>query len=69
MGPFTLMDYIGLDVIYHVAEIMFEEYKEPKFAAPPLLKQMVNSGYLGKKSGAGFYHYSGEEPLVNKLNL
>lgn len=69
MGPFTLMDYIGLDVIYHVAEIMFDEYKEPKFAAPPLLKQMVNSGYLGKKSTVGFYDYSGEEPSVNNLNL
>lgn len=68
MGPFTLIDYIGLDVIFHVAEIMFEEYKDPKFAAPPLLKQMVNSGYLGKKSGMGFYDYSGEKPSVNNLN-
>ncbi len=68
MGPFTLLDFIGLDVICHVAEIMFDEYKDRKFAVPSLLKQMVNSGYHGQKSGKGFYDYSGDEPVVSQIN-
>jgi 3-hydroxybutyryl-CoA dehydrogenase len=58
MGPFTLLDYVGLDTTYYIANIMFEEYREPRFAPPPLLKRMVLAGRLGKKSGRGFYEYS-----------
>jgi 3-hydroxybutyryl-CoA dehydrogenase len=57
MGPFTLLDYVGLDTTYYIANIMFEEYREPRFAPPPLLKRMVLAGRLGKKSGKGFYEY------------
>jgi 3-hydroxybutyryl-CoA dehydrogenase len=58
MGPFTLLDFVGLDTTYYIANIMFEEYREKRFAPPPLLKQMVLAGRLGKKSGRGFYDYS-----------
>jgi 3-hydroxybutyryl-CoA dehydrogenase len=57
MGPFTLLDFVGLDTTYYIANIMFEEYREKRFAPPPLLKQMVQAGRLGKKSGRGFYEY------------
>ncbi|HEX5719676.1 MAG TPA: 3-hydroxybutyryl-CoA dehydrogenase [Thermoanaerobaculia bacterium] len=57
MGPFTLLDFVGLDTTYYIANIMFEEYREKRFAPPPLLKQMVNAGRLGRKSGRGFYEY------------
>lgn len=57
MGPFTLLDFVGLDTTYFIADIMFEEYREKRFAPPPLLKQMVKAGRLGKKSGRGFYEY------------
>ncbi|MEZ5313114.1 MAG: 3-hydroxybutyryl-CoA dehydrogenase [Thermoanaerobaculia bacterium] len=58
MGPFTLLDFVGLDTTYYIANIMFDEYREKRFAPPPLLKQMVQAGRLGKKSGRGFYEYS-----------
>ena len=58
MGPFTLLDFVGLDTTYYIANIMFEEYREKRFAPPPLLKQMVLAGRLGKKSGRGFYDHS-----------
>ena len=57
MGPFTLLDFVGLDTTYYIANIMFEEYREKRFAPPPLLKQMVQAGRLGKKSGRGFYDH------------
>ena len=57
MGPFTLLDFVGLDTTYYIANIMFEEYREKRFAPPPLLKQMVQAGRLGRKSGRGFYEY------------
>ncbi len=57
MGPFTLLDFVGLDTIYFIANIMFDEFRETRFAPPPLLKRMVLAGYLGKKSGRGFYTY------------
>ena len=57
MGPFTLLDFVGLDTTYYIANIMFEEYREPAYAPPPLLKRMVLAGRLGKKSGQGFYQY------------
>ncbi len=58
MGPFTLLDFVGLDTTYYIANIMFEEYREKRYAPPPLLKQMVLAGRLGKKSGRGFYDHS-----------
>jgi 3-hydroxybutyryl-CoA dehydrogenase len=57
MGPLTLLDFVGLDTTYYIANIMFEEFREPRFAAPPLLKRMVLAGHLGRKSGRGFYEY------------
>ncbi|MEO6212696.1 MAG: 3-hydroxybutyryl-CoA dehydrogenase [Vicinamibacterales bacterium] len=57
MGPFTLLDFVGLDTTYYIANIMFEEYREPAYAPPPLLKRMVLAGRLGRKSGHGFYQY------------
>jgi len=59
MGPFTLLDFVGLDTTYYIANIMFEEFREPAYAPPPLLKRMVLAGRLGRKSGQGFYSYHG----------
>jgi 3-hydroxybutyryl-CoA dehydrogenase len=61
MGPFTLLDFVGLDTTYFIANIMFDEYREKRFAPPPLLKKMVQAGRLGKKSGRGFYDYGGKK--------
>jgi len=58
MGPFTLLDLVGLDTAMYVAEVMFEEFREPRFAPPALLKRMVLAGHLGRKSGRGFYSYT-----------
>jgi 3-hydroxybutyryl-CoA dehydrogenase len=60
MGPFTLLDLVGLDTTMYVAEVMFEEFREPRYAPPPLLKRMVMAGHLGRKSGKGFYNYGGK---------
>jgi len=57
MGPFALLDFVGLDTTYYIANIMFEEFREPVYAPPPLLKRMVLAGRLGRKSGRGFYKY------------
>ena len=57
MGPFRLLDFVGLDTTYYIANIMFEEFREPAYAPPPLLKRMVLAGRLGRKSGRGFYTY------------
>jgi len=57
MGPFTLLDLVGLDTTMFVAEVMFEEFREPRYAPPPLLKRMVTAGHLGRKTGRGFYKY------------
>jgi 3-hydroxybutyryl-CoA dehydrogenase len=69
MGPFTLLDFVGLDTAYKIAEIMFAEYREKRYAPPPLLKRMVLAGMLGKKSGKGFYDYSSNPPRVSSLGL
>jgi 3-hydroxybutyryl-CoA dehydrogenase len=61
MGPFTLGDFVGLDTTYYIANIMFDEFKEQRFAPPPLLKRMVMAGLYGRKSGRGFYDYSDPE--------
>jgi len=58
MGPLTLLDFVGLDTTYYIAEIMFEEFREKRFAPPPLLKRMVKAGLYGRKSGRGFYDYA-----------
>ncbi|HEY5425670.1 MAG TPA: 3-hydroxybutyryl-CoA dehydrogenase [Candidatus Tumulicola sp.] len=58
MGPFELLDFVGLDTTYYIAEIMFDEFKDPMMAAPPLLKRMVLAGRHGRKSGQGFYDYA-----------
>jgi len=57
MGPFTLLDLVGLDTTLFVAEVMFQEFREGRFAPPPLLRRMVLAGQLGRKSGKGFYDY------------
>ncbi len=57
MGPLTLLDFIGLDTAYYIANVMHDEFKDPQYAAPPLLKRMVLAGHLGRKTGKGFYDY------------
>ncbi|MGI8619318.1 MAG: 3-hydroxyacyl-CoA dehydrogenase family protein, partial [Gemmatimonadaceae bacterium] len=69
MGPFTLLDFVGLDTCYNIAEIMFNEYREKRYAPPPLLKRMVLAGMYGRKSGKGFYDYSEDPPKVSALGL
>jgi len=67
MGPLTLLDFVGLDTTYRIAEIMFTEYRERRYAPPPLLKRMVTAGLMGRKSGKGFYDYSVDPPRVTDL--
>lgn len=69
MGPFTLCDFVGIDTLYRIADIMFDDYRETRFAAPPLLKRMVALGYFGRKTGTGFYDYSGEKPVPMHLGI
>ena len=69
MGPFTLLDFVGLDTVHKIAEIMFTEYRESRYAPPPLLKRMVLAGMLGRKSGKGFYDYSSSPPRPSSLGL
>ena len=69
MGPLTLLDFVGLDTTHHIAEIMFKEYREARYAPPPLLKRMVLAGMFGRKSGKGFYDYSATPPVVTNLGL
>jgi 3-hydroxybutyryl-CoA dehydrogenase len=68
MGPFILLDFVGIDTTYYIAEILFNEYRERRFAPPPLLKRMVLAGMYGRKSGKGFYDYTDpKNPKANKL--
>lgn len=67
MGPLTLLDFVGLDTSLKVGEILYEEFREPRYAPPPLLKRMVLAGWFGKKSGKGFYDYSVDPPGVTPL--
>ena len=68
MGPLTLNDFVGIDTTYYIAEILFNEYREKRFAPPPLMKRMVMAGMLGRKTGKGFYDYSDpKNPKPNKL--
>lgn len=69
MGPFTLGDFVGLDTTYYIAEIMFTEFREKRFAPPPLLKRMVLAGLYGRKSGRGFYDYTADPKNPTPMNL
>jgi 3-hydroxybutyryl-CoA dehydrogenase len=69
MGPFTLGDFVGLDTTYYIAEIMFNEFREKRFAPPPLLKRMVLAGLYGRKTGRGFYDYSRDAKNPTPMNL
>jgi 3-hydroxybutyryl-CoA dehydrogenase len=69
MGPFTLGDFVGLDTTYYIAEIMFNEFREKRFAPPPLLKRMVLAGLYGRKSGRGFYDYTKDPKNPTAMNL
>lgn len=63
MGPFLLCDFVGIDTLYKISEIMFDEYREERYAPPPLLKRIVAMGRYGRKTGMGFYDWSGDEPV------
>jgi 3-hydroxybutyryl-CoA dehydrogenase len=68
MGPFTLLDFVGLDTTYYITHVMYDEFKEQRFASPPLLKRLVMAGWYGRKTGKGFYDYSDpNNPKPNKL--
>ena len=68
MGPFTLLDFVGLDTTYYITHVMYDEFKEQRFASPPLLKRLVMAGWYGRKTGKGFYDYSDpNKPQANKL--
>jgi 3-hydroxybutyryl-CoA dehydrogenase len=68
MGPFTLLDFVGLETTYYITHVMYDEFKERRFASPPLLKRLVMAGWYGRKTGKGFYDYSDPaNPKPNKL--
>lgn len=67
MGPFTLLDYVGLDTVALVAEVMYQEFREQRFAPPPLLRRLVLAGHLGRKAGRGFYDHSVDPPVPARL--
>ncbi len=68
MGPFTLLDFVGLDTTYYITHVMYDEFKERRFASPPLLKRLVMAGWYGRKTGKGFYDYADPNiPKPNKL--
>lgn len=67
MGPLTLCDFVGNDTVHRIAEIMYAEYRSERYAPPPLLKRLVTMGRFGRKSGAGFYDYSGKDPVAISL--
>jgi len=68
MGPFTLLDFVGLDTTYYITQVMYDEFKERRFASPPLLKRLVMAGWYGRKTGRGFYEYANpEKPVAGKF--
>jgi 3-hydroxybutyryl-CoA dehydrogenase len=68
MGPFTLLDFVGLDTTYYITHVMFDEFKEPRFASPPLLRRLVLAGWYGRKTGKGFYDYTDpKNPVPGKF--
>ena len=69
MGPLTLADFVGLDTLASIAKVMHDAYGEERFAAPPTLSKLVEAGHYGRKSGRGFYDYSGERPTPTDLGI
>jgi len=69
MGPLTLADFVGLDTLAKIGDIMFDEYRETRYAAPPLLRRMVTAGFYGRKSGRGFYDYRQDPPVPAELGV
>ena len=70
MGPFTLLDFVGLDTTYYITHVMYDEFKERRFASPPLLKRLVLAGWYGRKSGKGFYDYADpNKPVPGKFRV
>jgi 3-hydroxybutyryl-CoA dehydrogenase len=65
MGPLTLADFVGLDTLGSICDVLFDEFRERRFAQPPTLRKMLSAGWFGRKSGIGFYEYSGESPVEN----
>jgi 3-hydroxybutyryl-CoA dehydrogenase len=65
MGPLTLADFVGLDTLGAICDVMFDEFRERRFAQPPTLRKMLSAGWHGRKSGTGFYDYAGDEPAPN----
>ncbi|HMD57364.1 MAG TPA: 3-hydroxybutyryl-CoA dehydrogenase [Solirubrobacteraceae bacterium] len=65
MGPLTLADFVGLDTLGSICDVLFDEFRERRFARPPTLRKMLSAGWFGRKSGIGFYDYSGQEPKPN----
>ena len=65
MGPLTLADFVGLDTLGSICDVMFDEFRERRFSQPPLLRKMLSAGWHGRKSGMGFYDYGGESPVAN----
>jgi 3-hydroxybutyryl-CoA dehydrogenase len=65
MGPLTLSDFVGLDTLGSICDVLFDEFREKRFARPPTLRKMLSAGWYGRKSGMGFYDYSGEAPVPN----
>jgi 3-hydroxybutyryl-CoA dehydrogenase len=65
MGPLTLSDFVGLDTLGSICDVMFDEFRERRFAQPPTLRKMLSAGWYGQKSGTGFYDWSGEKPVPN----
>jgi 3-hydroxybutyryl-CoA dehydrogenase len=65
MGPLTLADFVGLDTMGNICDVMFDEFRERRFAKPPLLRKMLSAGWYGQKSGRGFYDYAGDKPVPN----
>jgi 3-hydroxybutyryl-CoA dehydrogenase len=66
MGPLTLADFVGLDTLGSICDVMFDEFRERRFARPPTLRKMLSAGWFGRKSGVGFYDYTGDVPAVNQ---
>lgn len=69
MGPLSLLDFIGLDTVVRIADIMFDAYRETRYAPPPLLRRMVTAGFHGRKNGRGFYDYAADPPIPTDLGL
>jgi 3-hydroxybutyryl-CoA dehydrogenase len=65
MGPLTLSDFVGLDTLGSICDVLFDEFRERRFARPPVLRKMLSAGWYGRKSGMGFYDYAGEQPVEN----